>query len=347
MATNIAEAFLKYGSIDCWPPKNGGPITGIGITLGHGSWPVYQAPAKPKAWRLFWRNPDGDLWDQPGRFGTIESWFPKMTGMWWVDFPKTMTALRSPLVVPWDPAWTEVGGTQSASADNGIIIELPDGTAYELQGMAKLNVATAAHVNARTFFSGAPTAEHYRIDGVFFRNGRNKPQGSQGPWSKSDGLMRPNWLRGPWPGPVRLVGYNVQFGPTATAVKGARVEHPKAEQPYRNHPVTLPMGNDPRMIPCGQLFKLDITDAEIEKWLDVEKVPPNSQLRVSKRWFAIGLRDHGMRLSETGTGFPILESSGGANPVEKAEWAKYGVNTEADANRLGAGVFAHGRLVAA
>lgn len=334
-----AAAFLRWGSVDNWT-RDAPPLTGIGFTLGHGSWPVYTAPAKPTTWRTFWRNPDGDLWDQPGRFGTIGQWFPRPTGMWWVDIPASLAALRVALLLPWDPAWTEVGGTQAASADNGIIVELPDGTAYELQGMAKLNAATVLHLNARTLFSGLPTTDHYRIDGVFYRNGRNVPQGSQGPWSKSDGLLRPSWLSGPWPGPVRLVGYNVQHGPGATAVKGARVEHPKA---WSN----LPVGNDDRMIPNGQVFRLDITDDQIEAWLTAMKVPTASKLAVSKRWFARGLRTHGMRLSETGTGFPILESSGGANPVEKAEWAKVGVSTDALANRIGEGLFTHGRLYAA
>ena len=80
--------------------------------------------------------------------------------------------------------------------------------------------------------------------------------------------------------------------------------------------------------------------------LDAEKIAENTALRVSKRWFARGLREHGMRLSETGTGFPILESTGGANPAEKAEWGKCGVKTEQDANNIGAGIFRFGELVA-
>ena len=75
--------------IDQWT-RGTGPITGIGTTMGHGSWPIYTAPEKPTSWRGFWRNPDtngGDLWSQPGRFGTIRQWFPRQTGMWWIDVP--------------------------------------------------------------------------------------------------------------------------------------------------------------------------------------------------------------------------------------------------------------------
>ena len=343
--TDPVRAFLNHGNVDQWT-RGAGPITGIGTTMGHGSWPIYEAPAKPTSWRVFWRNPDtngGDLWSQPGRFGTIRQWFPKQTGRWWVDMPANVAALRTPLLIPWDPAWKEVGGTQQQSPDNGVIVKV--GAAfYEIQGMAALNWISAAHVNARTFMSGLPKVGDYRADGINYNDGTTVPQGSQGPWSKLDGLMRPSWLRGPWPGPVRLVGFNVQYGPDAVAVPGARVEHPLPGQPYPDG--NLPAGNDPRMIPCGQVFKLRITDIGIEQWLDAEKIAENTALRVSKRWFARGLREHGMRLSETGTGFPILESTGGANPAEKAEWGKCGVKTEQDANKIGAGIFRFGELVA-
>ena len=55
--TDPAQAFLNHGNVDQWT-RGAGPITGIGTTMGHGSWPIYEAPEKPKAWRVFWRNPD-------------------------------------------------------------------------------------------------------------------------------------------------------------------------------------------------------------------------------------------------------------------------------------------------
>ena len=55
--TDPAQAFLNYGNVDQWT-RGAGPITGIGTTMGHGSWPIYEAPEKPTSWRVFWRNPD-------------------------------------------------------------------------------------------------------------------------------------------------------------------------------------------------------------------------------------------------------------------------------------------------
>jgi len=138
--TDPAQAFLNHGNVDQWT-RGAGPITGIGTTMGHGSWPIYEAAEKPKAWRVFWRNPDtsqGDLWSQPGRFGTIKQWFPKATGKFWVDIPAVLASLRYALMIPWDPSWKEVGGTQQQSPDNGIIVKVGKAF-YEIQGMAALD----------------------------------------------------------------------------------------------------------------------------------------------------------------------------------------------------------------
>lgn len=344
------EALQQFGALRCWQ-RPGERVDGIGFTLGHGSWPVYEAPAKPSQWRTVWRAPvttptEGDWWASRGRFGSIPQWFPAPTGLPWLDWPASIAATRWALILPWEPSWREVGGTQAQSADNGCIIVMPNGSRYELQGMAKLGLSATA-ANFRTFFSGLPAPDHYRIDGVYWSGSGQAPQGSQGPWSKLDGLMRPDWLAGPWPGPVRLVGFNPQFGFGATAVKGARVEHVHAEQREQWVRDILPTGNDPRMIPCGQRFKVDITDDQIEQWLDAEGIPQNATLRASKRWFAIGMRTHGMRLSETGTGDPILESSGGVNPTEAAAWKARGVSSEQIANQIGRNLFRYGTLVAA
>jgi len=49
--TDPAQAFLNHGNVDQWT-RGVVPITGIGTTMGHGSWPIYEAPDKPKSWRV-------------------------------------------------------------------------------------------------------------------------------------------------------------------------------------------------------------------------------------------------------------------------------------------------------
>lgn len=322
---DAGEVFRKHGAPKCWTTP-GSTVDGIGFTLGHGSWPVFDA-RQATTRRAIVRNPA--VLDEPARW--TGTWQPRhLTGIWFIDYFAGIGEANKQVGIPWNPDWKGPGGTQPAAADNGIIITDVDGSWWELLGMAPASWPQP---------SGA-----YRVDGCSHLRPGDKVQGSQGPWPKLDGLLRPSWLTGPWPGPVRLVGFNVAYGPGAKAAPGARVEHPRPGLPS-GYAVALPSGDDPRMLRCGQPLKVRITDQRIEEWLDSELVPLNSTLRVSKRWAAIGMRTHGMRLSETGTGPPILESSGGA--VDAAEWKACGISTEADANNLCRNLFRFGELVAA
>lgn len=251
-------------------------------------------------------------------------------------------AIRTPLVLPWGNAWAGAGGTQSTASDNGLIINIDAERSYEIQGLAPLSVTDVVQINARAL---APVASlgDYRCDAIAARAPGVKAHGSQGPWWKRDGLLRPDDLSGPWREPKRLVAFNVAYGPKATAAPGAWVEHPEATAPYEG----LPASGHPDLVPCGQRFLLDITDAEIESWITGEGVPTRTNLAESMRWFARGMRSQGMRLSESGTGVPFLESTGGVNPAERSAWAARGIVDEQTANRIGRNLFAYGKLVAA
>lgn len=359
------SALINFGAIDCWT-KPGTRVTGLGITLGHGSWPIQPGWDKTRATGniVVWPNPDvGTVRENPGRFGTIAEWKPKRATGWFLfdffrqlkQFALDLEAIRTPLLVPWGPGFSGAGGTQPESPDNGVLIDTKaDGSeGIEIQGLAPIEDNLVgrikiAQINQRAM---APVAAigHFWCDGV----GRRAPgvigTGSQGPIWKRQGLMRPNYLAGPVDDCIRTVIYNAQFGTGATHARNGWVEHPEARQPYRNHPVTLPMGNDPRMIPCYQGWRLVISDSQIQAWLDWSGA--TGALRESKWWLAVNLRGDGrratMRAAESGTGWPIFESSGGVQLDELAAWRGRGLKDEPTANALGAGLFDFGQLVEA
>ena len=116
------EALINYGAIDCWT-KPGTRVTGIGITLGHGSWPIQPGWDKTRATGhiVVWPNPDvGTVRENPGRFGTIAEWKPKQATGWFLfdffrqlkQFALDLEAIRTPLLVPWGPGFSGAGGTQ-------------------------------------------------------------------------------------------------------------------------------------------------------------------------------------------------------------------------------------------
>lgn len=345
--TDAGTAFVTKGARGNWPPTNNPPSYSIGFTLGHGSWPEWSAKNATTTVRL-WRNPNGDLWDQPARYGTIGVWRPRIARPQWWDFLRQiqqyqfdLAAIRTPLTLPWGKNWSGAGGTQAASSDNGCIINIDAERSYEIQGLCPLSATDVLQINARALATVAYLGD-YRCDGVAARAPGVRPVGSQGPWWKRDGLLRPDHLDDrPWAGPVRLVAFNPSWGPLGIAVDGARVEHPGPIPAYEG----LPPSGHPDLIPCGVVLKLDITNEAIDRWVADETADP--LLGRSMRNFARGLRSQGMRLSESGTGVPFIESTGGTVPSERSAWAARGIVDEQTANRIGRRLFAYGRVYAA
>ena len=315
---DAGDALRNWGARRCWQ-KPGQTVDGIGFTLDNWSWPRWNAADAKSSLRI-WPNPD--------LVGEVGRWHG--TG-WNGSMPIV------PLTVPWGTGWRGGGGS-----DNGLII-IDGARTITLQGLAPLSWWHRAQIVLGSRFRSQPSEWDYRADGIGTTGPGTAVRGSQGPWTKLDGLLTPEHLASddPWPGPLRLVTANPQWGPGATAAPGAWVEHP-GPKPVGYMAPEVPSGPDPRTIRCGQRLFLDITNAEITRWLDTSRVP--GELRAAKARFARGLRDHGMRLSETGSGEPIIESCGGVNPVDRKAFALLGITTETQANQLGAGLFAAARV---
>ena len=238
---------------------------------------------------------------------------------------------------PVGPGWRGGGGS-----DNGVIIAGRNGETITAQGLAPLAWWHRLQISAATWWRANLTEWDWRADAISITRPGDQVRGSQGPWTKLDGLLVPELLASdaPWPGPLRLVAVNGQWGQgdrrtrcVGRAPGPARYGHMAAE---------VPSGADPRCIPCGSVIRLDITEQQISRWLDAAKA--TGRLRETKARFARGLRDTGMRLSETGSGEPIIESCGAVNPVDRKAWASLGVTNNIEATQLGAGLFTHGTL---
>lgn len=355
-----ARALLDWGTYEQWLPETdprhrSTPLDGIGITLGHGSWPPYDASEATTELRV-WPNPA--LFDEPGRYGTVDAWCTEAGkaipgGRLTAD----LTRRRRPAVIPWARAWTGAGGTQWERSDNGVIVENPDGTAWVIQGLRRATVFDRLQLNLRLWANVARDGDMV-ADAIRFDAPDRVQRGSQGPWSKRRGLLRPEHFTGevPPPATISFVGFNVAHGPGAIAATGAWVEHPGKGQRARSGglPVRLPEGHHPDlMILPGERFPWFITNAAISDWLDSENVPPTDPLRQTKRKFAVMVRsgEHPsdapdaegvLACEESGTAQPIIQCTGAVGAYEAAKWAALGITDPTIARNLGRGMFPFG-----
>lgn len=358
--TQIANALLTKGTADQWPTPQGPPkktdeLDGLGFTLGHGTWVPWPGERATTTINV-WRNPAH--WDEPGRYGQNPVWQRNWSPYGWQSLDQWFRDIetnRKCVRLPWGPGWGGPGGTQWWTADNGLTIDFSvactidgvkyqPGDGYELQSLRPLDELNRWAINARGLADSAKMGDYW-CDGVGVRRAGNTPVGSQGPLNKADGRLTPEHLdSGDWEKPIRMVGLNVQWGTGATARQPGWVEHKLASIPMYANDIVLPMGDHPDMIPCFTVFKLDITDVNILKWVTDSGINPKSALGKSKINYAKGLRNVGWILAETGGGWPIYEATGNKNPEQKVKWDKRGVKTEAIANQFGKNLFKYGKV---
>lgn len=337
---DAAQILVEFGDPSAWP--DGRPNTTLGTRFDMCSWPVwYERADKANRYITVWRNPQ--VFDELGRWHGVDEWArkPGQTARQWAAVP---------LRVPWGNGW---GGDQGTS-DNGCIVELADGSRLEIQGLSPVNIVDAVLINLRAGKTVARTS-HYRADCVVHRRPGVEPKSAMGPKWRSDGLLRPEHLRGLVDEELALTVFPLQFGPTGRAVDGGWVESPGAKIPFRTD--VKRAGDDDRLFPCFQGFRLEITDCQIEAW--VASRPGSIALRESRRWFARNLRGYTtdadrptapratMRAVMSGTGGTNINSVGDRNPRVKAQWAACGVTSDAIARRLGDRILEYGRLVTA
>jgi hypothetical protein len=94
-----------------------------------------------------------------------------------------------------------------------------------------------------------------------------------------------------------------------------------------------------KMIPEGMRFRLTLTDAEIETWLN-SRAASDPEYGVGKpkrntaKIFAVALRDYGWHVGDTtcfGNGFT---TAGAANPMARVQWEKLGIKDASSQNLL-------------
>lgn len=81
--------------------------------------------------------------------------------------------------------------------------------------------------------------------------------------------------------------------------------------------------NRARMVPPGLRIAIDISDAEIERWLDQRGY--SGALRSTAKTFAVAFRDYGAVVAETGCAGVGIQTDGLVNPTSANAWKRAGI----------------------
>lgn len=89
-----------------------------------------------------------------------------------------------------------------------------------------------------------------------------------------------------------------------------------------------------KLIPEGMRFALDITDAEIEDWINNnQRLDGNPRLTETARIIARALKDYGFMIVDT-AGNPSVQTTGALNKAESDRWKSLGLDDSSKAKNL-------------
>lgn len=103
-----------------------------------------------------------------------------------------------------------------------------------------------------------------------------------------------------------------------------------------NTPADTPAARS-RTVPEGMRFALDLTDTQINAWLDSRGYTGTT--RNTARIFAVALRDYGWIIGETGCYGAAIETDGLIDPVSRAKWSALGIQDSSTVGQLLHGLF--------
>lgn len=330
---SYAERFWKYGSFGGWDdPEQRGDVY---LQLRDYSVPIYDARLATGTKRVYFAD-----------FG-----FPPSPGY--------------SIEVPWNDAWQEADGN-----DGFILMVNPDtGEQWVVWAYQRNNPSTC--LNLANLGAGFTPFSDVCAGGASQLTNEDGSVGDYRTWNSYQngrGMGIPKLALLTTPYEVRagaiehaleMTVFNSMFGPPCTE---SEIDTPAAGSTcgFYVPPATRVEWNDgppnncgentqpntpstrEKTVPEGMRFALDITDADIEAWLDTKGY--TDPLRSTARIFAVALRDYGWIVAETGCFGLGIEVDGMVNPDAKAVWNSLGVEDTSEAGWMLDGLFTEDRI---
>ena len=264
--------------------------------------------------------------------------------------------------VPWNPSWRGAFGNDQGL----VILDHTTGREIYLWNVSRadmpspfnnvsecaLDIADLArgyNQNVDLCAAAATIAKKYDFTDADYRTYEgNSPPANGGGIQNYAGLVTPDEVSaGEIRHAIKFVITNTMFGPACS--KTLDIGDPSigttcgtAFAPagqFENNRITdgkgggsqFAPGNTPDEIrsgtvPEGTRFALNISDSEINTWLDSRGY--TGRKRETARIFAVAMRDYGLIITDTSGGGTSIQTSGGMNPTTSAKWRALGIDND-------------------
>ena len=328
-----AQRLWNFGSFGGWtePDRRDDFV----IEFRNYSVPIYDARTATETRTVYWAN-----------FG-----FPPFKG--------------ASITIPWNPHWQAAPGNDAMA----LIADPDTGELWSIWVLFKANPTTC--FTPENFRAGYRPFAHFCAGGASKLTNADGSDGDYRTWDSYDngrGMGVPKLALVTTPYEVRsgaiehaleLTVFNPMFGPACdagqigTAAAGdtcgfyvppaTRIEWTEGPPPHCAE-ATQPNGAEFRRktVPEGMRFALDISDADIDAWLDTRGY--TGAKRNTARIFAVALRDYGFIIAETGCYGVSIEVDGFVNPDAAEVWRELGIVDDGTAEELLFGLFTEERL---
>ncbi|MFN8050104.1 MAG: hypothetical protein U0Q22_01560 [Acidimicrobiales bacterium] len=267
--------------------------------------------------------------------------------------------------IPWNPAWRPGTGNDNLLA----VVDESTGRAWELSGVGQQNTACANRANVAAATRDNDGRSRYlclsdlrMYDNLFTASDGSTVDGRGGGINKMALLTRAEEVKtGTIRHALELTIASTMFGQPACAptqgasAPGAGVSCgfflPPATKLERTNPDTgcptpqvVTDAERAKTVPEGMRFAINVTDGEIEQWLDARGY--RGPLRNTARVFAVALRDYGWIVAETGCWGMHIETDSVIG-AQSLTWQQLGVSGDGSAWPRGdllAGLITPGRM---
>lgn len=251
--------------------------------------------------------------------------------------------------IPWNPTWEPAPGNDMEM----VIVDPTTGTEWGLWGVQKVNWTSCltlenllagwrAGIDLCVWSGSIGRDVDGSISNAVTSSGYSKEAG-RGMGALQAMALLPTLdevEKGSINHALNMETYGTMFGPACPASGGGT---PGVDCGYAVAPATrLEWWNGPasecgsvaqqntptdraKTVPEGMRFALDMTDAQIDAWLDTKGY--TGAKRSTARIFAVALRDYGWIISDTTCWDSAMAVEGVANPKARARWARLGITS--------------------